>query len=249
MIHFGDLPPKNADETYRHFFHDAEQVVAVSEDIKKNYDKQFGLNCRVIYPLAPFSSCKEDKDLLRERYHIPIDSKVICMVGSLKDMKNPDTILEAVAGLSSHHSLHIVYAGGGGLMDELKEKAKSLNICQQVTFLGNVPKDKVNEVYKLADYYLIASDFEGTSVSLLEAMFNRKAIVTSRAPGIVNTIQEDEECLMYDTRDSDKLRQCLVRFLEHDELCERLSEKAYMRFMKDYNYDNVISAYIEILNK
>ena len=31
-------------------------------------------------------------------------------------------------------------------------------------------------------------------------MFNRKAIITSRVPGIVNTITENKECLMYDVK-------------------------------------------------
>ena len=55
VIHYGDVTPSKDIETYKRFFRDAEIVIAVSEDIKKNYDSKYGINCKVIYPLVPFS--------------------------------------------------------------------------------------------------------------------------------------------------------------------------------------------------
>ena len=42
----------------------------------------------------------------------------------------------------------------------------------------------IPDYYKTADFYIISSDYEGTSLSLLEAMFNKLAIIASDAPGI-----------------------------------------------------------------
>lgn len=252
VIHYGELPPKGQEEVYRRFFNNAEVVVAVSEDIKRNYDAKYGINCKVIYPLVPFSIAKLSKEDLKRKFQIPIKSNVICMVGSLKGMKNPDTIIEAIKLFTEeekkNYSPYIVFAGDGVSMDSLKQKVIECGLENCVTFLGNVPKEKVNEVYKLSDYYLIASDFEGTSISLLEAMFNRKAIITSRVPGIVNTITEGKECLMYDVKNATQLRQCLLSYLQHPELANKLSSKAYDRYLHDYNYDNVVAEYTKIFN-
>ena len=252
VIHYGDVTPSKSDEFYKKFFHGAETVVAVSEDIKKNYDSKYGINCKVIYPLVPFAEAKPSKESLREKYNIPQDANTICMVGSIKGMKNPNTIIEALHSFSNEeiekYKPHVVFAGGGTDLEKLKVKTAKYNLSKYITFLGNVPKEYVNEIYKLSDYYMIASDFEGTSVSLLEAMFNKIPIITSRVPGIVNTIKENSECLMFTVKSQLELKNCLIKYFENPNIAKEVSEKAFEHFLKSYNYDNVVKEYIKILN-
>lgn len=252
VIHYGDVTPSKNDEIYYNFFHGAQKVIAVSEDIKKNYDKKYKISCQVIYPLVPFYKAIVSKEDLRKQYFIPSDRKVICMIGSLKNMKNPDTILKALRLLSKdeieHCNPHIVYAGGGILMDELKKMAKEFGLEQRVTFLGNVPKEKVNEIFKLSDYYLIASDFEGTSISLLEAMFNALPIIASRAPGITQTIQETKECIMYTTKNELELKECLLYYINHEEQANNKKEAAYQHYLSQYKYDSVVEEYSKLFS-
>ncbi|WP_229510482.1 glycosyltransferase family 4 protein [Phocaeicola vulgatus] len=251
VIHYGDLPPESDYKTYSEFFLNASAVVAVSNDIKRNYDKKFGIDCQVIFPLVPFNEATSSKKDLRVEYNIPSNANVVCMVGTLKGMKNPDTIIEALHSFSEEelkqYAPHIVYAGGGPSMESLKTKVAAYGLSDYVTFLGNVPKEKVNQVYKLADIYLIASDFEGTSVSLLEAMFNNMPIIASRVPGIVNTVLE-EECLMFSVKDAIQLKDCLLKYIQHPELAKNLSSKAFNHYMNEYNYEDVVKAYQSILN-
>lgn len=252
VIHHGGIPPRGNLQTYLDFFHNAECVVAVSEDIKKNYDAEFGINCRVIYPLVPFIEAEKSKSELRQQFGIESSRNVICMIGTIKPMKNPDTIIETLSLFTKDeiqkYNPHILYAGGGPSLETLKQLVKNKSLEDRVTFLGNVPKDRVNEVLKVSDYYLIASDFEGTSVSLLEAMFNHKPIISSRAPGIVNTISEGTECRMFTTKDAEALKQCFIFYIEDENKARNLSEEAYQHYLRDYNYEDVIRAYSEIFS-
>lgn len=253
VIHFGDVTPNQNDDIYRRFFNEAETVVAVSDDIKKNYDIKYGLDCKIIYPLVPFRESNVAKEDLRKKYDIPQNANAVCMVGSLKGMKNPNTIIDAIHSFSKEefdrYNPHVIFAGDGVEMESLKNKVANYNLTKHVTFLGNVPKDTVNEIYKLSDYYLIASDFEGTSVSLLEAMFNKKPIIASRVPGIVNTINEHSECLMFSVKNVKELKDCLLRYFDNPELVQQITKKAGRHFLSTYNYDNVVKAYINILDK
>ena len=252
VIHYGDVTPNIHEKSYEYFFKDAEAVIAVSEDIKKNYDKKYGLNCKVIYPLVPFALSPLSKKELRIKYHLPIEARIICMVGSVKGMKNPDTILRTIHLFTERerqdYHFHVVFAGSGSLIDKLKKMSVDYGIENCVTFLGNIPKDEVRDIYKLSDFYLIASDFEGTSVSLLEAMFNRMPIIASRVPGITNTIKEDDECLMFSVQNAEELKQCILSYILYPELADRLSLNAYEHYVREYNYANVISSYSEILS-
>jgi len=61
-------------------------------------------------------------------------------------------------------------AGDGAEKDPLERKVKNLNINSSVTFLGRVPHEQMPNLLSQADIYVSTSLYDGTSVSLLEAM-------------------------------------------------------------------------------
>jgi len=61
-------------------------------------------------------------------------------------------------------------AGDGSDREDLEKEANSLNLGSSVQFLGRLPHEKMAELLSQADIYVSTSLFDGTSVSLLEAM-------------------------------------------------------------------------------
>lgn len=251
VIHFGKKPPIRRIGVYRDFFSSAQHVIAVSDDIKRNFDNQYGISCEVIPPLVPFEEAKGDKIMFRKKYNLPKEATIICMVGSIKAMKNPDTLLDAIKMFETDARLkfnpHIIYAGTGEMVASLKQRIAQYGIIDRVHFLGFVPKENINEIMALSDIYVIASDFEGTSVSLLEAMYNGKLIIASNAPGIKDTITPNE-CLMFPIKDAKALKVAIVSILNDENLRMQLSTNAKHRYFELYNYDNVVENYLKILN-
>lgn len=252
VIHYGKKPETNHKYVYRNFFKSAKKVVSVSYDIKNNYDKLFNIDSTVIFPLVPFEHCTITKKDLRLKYNIPINRTVICMIGSIKDMKNPDTILKCLQKFHlselQQFNPHVVYAGDGNMVSMLKNFANTYHLENRVTFLGVVPKEHINEIYKLSDIYLIASDFEGTSVSLLEAMFNKIPIIASRVPGIIHTITEGIECLMFQVHNHNELKKCVLDLMNSPDLAYKIAAQAYNHYKYDYNYDCILEKYTKLLS-
>lgn len=252
IIHLGQKPFLDSQSSYiRRFLKKARTVIAVSSDIKQNYDFAFGVDCDVIYPLVPFDICDLKKDDLRSKYHIPQDSFVVCMVGTVKNMKNPDTIIKAISLMSvserSGIKPFVVFAGGGDMILELKEMAAKLRVKDDILFLGNIPKEQVNEIYHMSDIYLIASDYEGTSVSLLEALFNSKPVIASKAAGIIDMVEDGSDCVMFKTHDANELRDKVLFLANNPMYRYRLANNAKQTYLKKYDYQNVIAQYEEKL--
>ena len=132
------------------------------------------------------------------------------------------------------------------MVQALKEKAKEYGIEERVHFLGFVPKEEVNRIFKMSDAYIIASDFEGISVSLLEAMFNRKPIIASDAPGINDMITDGESGLLFKTGNASEVKEHLITYFTRPELEERLSNGAYKVFDSKYSYEKMIDNYERI---
>lgn len=252
IIHYGDTTPKGSYKTYKRFFDNAKKVIAVSDDIKKNYDSKYNINCEVLYPLVPFEKNTTEKATLRKEYNIPANAHLITMVGSIKGMKNPDTLIEALSLFTKEeikrHNIHIAYAGKGNMVETLKKKAIENGLSENVHFLGFVPKEEVNKVFKMSDNYVIASDFEGTSVSLLEAMFNHTPIIASNAPGIKDMVKHQHSALLFETRNATDLNKCIKELMRNPELGKELGNNAYKDFISKYNYNDMLNAYIKIFN-
>ena len=61
-------------------------------------------------------------------------------------------------------------AGDGSEREKLTREAKSLDISSYIEFLGRIPHEKMADLLAQADIYVSTSLYDGTSVSLLEAM-------------------------------------------------------------------------------
>ena len=251
VIHYGKDVPSDHFNIYKKFFQSAYTVVAVSNDIKKNYDVKFGLNCKVIYPLVPFKVSLESSARYRELYDIPQDARVISMVGSLKQMKNPQKILEALSLFTVEerniYQPFIVYAGEGPMMLELKQIVKENDLSEYVRFLGIVPNDKIGEIMTMSDLYLIASDFEGTSVSLLEAMYNSRPIIASDVPGLKDMITDGVNGLLYDVKSAKELKMRLIEMLSDMNKARKLGIAAKASYEDKYSYEKMLNDYKSIL--
>lgn len=245
IIHLGQKPSINSKSNYiRDFLKGAKDVIAVSNDIKENYDAIFNIKCKIIYPVVPFEICNTPKNSLRSAYSIPEQAFVICMVGSIKKMKNPDTIIKAVAHMNSEHineiEPYLVFAGDGDMLSDMKRLSYDVGIGNRVLFLGNIPKENVNRIYHMSDVYLISSDYEGTSVSLLEAMYNSMPIISARSRGLRDMLTDGYDCLMFELHNENDLMRCIIKLYEHRELSIQLGINAKASYNKHYNYDNVL---------
>lgn len=252
VIHHGGVVPKGHFRAYRFFFQAMKKVIAVSDEIKRNYDGAYGIKCEVIYPLVPFRKPTDDKSFFRKQFGIPEDANVVTMVGSLKPLKNPQTLLEAIARMDTGERAlfrpFAVFAGGGPMMKDLKKQAEELGIDDFVKFLGIVPKENVADVLVMSDIYLIASDSEGTSVSLLEAMYNEVPIISADAPGLSDMLHDKEDCLMFGVRDSGQLKNCMMNILSNPSEATRRVGNAKSLYCKKYDYQNMIKSYLRILS-
>lgn len=251
IIHHGKVPDNENIEIYRKFFNDAKANIAVSEDIKRNYDAKYGIDCKVIPPLVPFEKSTRTRAELLSRYNLPAEGTLIGMVGTIKKMKNPDTLLKAIGIMTEEERKRYnpvaVFAGTGDEVENLKKLAIELGIADRTRFVGFVPKEEVKDLMACLDYYVIASDYEGTSVSLLEAMYNRKPILASKVTGIKDTVSENE-ALFFEVRNPEQLKKQLITFFENQSLREELSENAFKRYSRQYDYEVMIAQYLEVIS-
>jgi 1,2-diacylglycerol 3-alpha-glucosyltransferase len=99
----------------------------------------------------------------------PADFRIVC-VGRLTPEKRPRDVLQAFAGLGDDTSRQLVMVGGGPLLGECRELARSLGIDRRVVFTGLQPPPVVAALLQASDVFVIASQgFDNQPMVVLEA--------------------------------------------------------------------------------
>lgn len=151
----------------------------------------------------------------------------IVAVGRLSAQKNHKLLLEAFAGFAGKHEAYVLEIyGKGELEEELKRLTKSLGIADRVRFQGFC--DNVQEKIRTASMYVLSSDYEGISNSMLEAMALGMPVIATDCPigGSRMYIQDGVNGFLVPVGDARALSAAMDRLAGDSKLGRRLGAEA-----------------------
>jgi glycosyltransferase involved in cell wall biosynthesis len=229
--------------------HLAHVVIAVSQTVKHDVVRQFGLpldRVRVV-PLAPGAGfCPLDDPAalgaVRDKYRLP--SRFILNVGTLEPGKNQATLLRAFRRLKEQGVEHgLVIAGQRGWMYErLYRLVDELGLRGRVHFTGYLPEKDLAAIYNLADVFVFPSLYEGFGLPPLEAMACGLPVVASDAPAPVEVL--DGAALLVSPRDVEGLAEAVGRILRDRHLRYRLRKRGLER-AADFSWERTARETVE----
>lgn len=92
-------------------------------------------------------------------------------------------VIRAMALLKDIPGITLTSAGDGEELELCRKEAEKLGVVDRVTFLGRVPRQEVEELYKTHDAFVFPSFREPTGNVLFEAMRWGLPIITAKAGG------------------------------------------------------------------
>ena len=134
----------------------------------KEYDKGNVYLLNNAINLDKFKYDEGIRERKRKELNIPEDTLVIGHVGRFVEQKNHRFLIDIFNEVHKENSNSLLLlAGQGPLMDEMKEKVKTLDLEENVRFLGQ--RNDINELYQAFDVFLFPSLYEGLGMVLIEA--------------------------------------------------------------------------------
>jgi glycosyltransferase involved in cell wall biosynthesis len=250
IIHGGGMYEWKNKTVHRLFFKNANAIVAVSDIIQKEYERRSDRKINFIPPLIPFLKTELAKSELYKKYGFNANDIIILYLGSIKKVKGCSTLFEAFSNLGKEYikenNLKLIYIGDGILRNELEDKIVEKNLSQHIKFFGYISHEKVPELYKLADIYVIPSLFEGMPISLLEAMFNGLPIIGTNVNGINNLIIHKKNGLLFEKENIDDLKNKIRELINDKNLANKLGRSAKNDYSKGYLFQDMISNHIKL---
>lgn len=154
--------------------------------------------------------------------------KTVVSVGRLDNVqKRYDVMLDAFKLFLVKHPEYVLKLYGDGFDKEcIDEWIKERGIVENVRFMG-ITTQPMQDI-ATDGMFLITSDFEGISNSLLEAMaVGLPCVSTDHSPGGARLlIQNGENGLLAPVRDAKALSEAMCRFAEDEKLAEMCGENA-----------------------
>jgi glycosyltransferase involved in cell wall biosynthesis len=116
-------------------------------------------------------------------------------------------------------------AGDGPEREALEREAKNLNIGDFVQFLGRIPHDAMLNLLSQTDIYVSTSLYDGTSVSLLEALGSGAFPVVTDIPSNREWISDGENGFLVPTDEERVLAIRIIEAIQNRPLAEKASQK------------------------
>jgi len=113
-------------------------------------------------------------------------------VGRLSVTKRFEILIDAVEILhKAGRNLHLTIAGGGAMLDGLKQIVSQKNLTDIIDVKGRIESDLMPDLYRQNDIFVSASMQEGMSNAMLEAMASGLPIITTRCEGVDELIADN----------------------------------------------------------
>jgi glycosyltransferase involved in cell wall biosynthesis len=186
---------------------------------------------KVVYlgvPLEEFSRSRSEDEIRAARAELGMapGDVAIGTVTRLHDSKGNSFLVDAARlVLNERPGARFFIVGEGPLREPLEQQARALNLGDRFVFAG-FAKD-VPRVVSAFDISVFPSLWEGTPLTVFEALAMGKAIVATDADGLVDVLTNERDALIVPRRDARALADGLIRAIDEPHTRDRLRAASF----------------------
>jgi len=189
-----------------------------------------------------------DKPRLRSELGIPKDALVFLYVGRLTVPKNLFQLVDAFGEVKNRLSRSLLLMAGNGELEKPLSRYIAERKIPDVRLLGFVPHEELPGIYGCADFFIMASKYEGQPVALLEAMASGLPPIVSGIPVMEQMVNESGAGLVVDFSDPIEAAKQITGYMSGS----KASEDRYR--VRDYVERTMSSSacaerYLELINQ
>jgi glycosyltransferase involved in cell wall biosynthesis len=187
---------------------------------------------KVVYlgvPLEEFSRERSPDEIRRAREELGIAPGDFALGTDtrLHDSKGNSYLVDAARlVLNARPNAKFFVVGEGPLRQPLEEQARSLGLADRFVFAGfarDIPR-----VVSAFDLSVFPSLWEGTPLTVFEALAMGKPIVATDADGLMDVLTHDHDALIVPRRDAASLASAIVRMIDEPATRARLGATAHL---------------------
>ncbi len=139
------------------------------------------------------------------------DEKVVIHVSNFRKVKRVGDVIDTFYRINKEVSSKLLLVGDGPEMSRVQEQVRTLNMEEDVLFLGK--RDNLSELYNISDLKLLLSEKEAFGLVLLEAMACGVPGIGTNVGGIPEIIEPGRNGYLVELGDTGKAAEYAVDLL------------------------------------
>lgn len=213
-----------------------DKYIAVSKDIQNEMiqrgikeEKVLHMTCPVKY-IEPY---KRDYSLNNVKpLKIGYAGRIECLQKRLDCLGQ---ILKELERLHTNYQIEI--AGDGSYLQQLREEVGDLGLTEKVKLMGEIKRTEIAEFWARQDICINLSDFEGRSISVMEAMANGAVPIVTATSGVREDIEDGFNGYIVPVGDYLSMAEAIDYLSKHRELLKLFGNRAHDVIARKGNMD------------
>ena len=179
----------------------------------------------------------------------PEDSIVVGGVARFEPIKDPMNLVEAFIdavrrGGAESNRLRLLYVGDGALRSAALERLDAAGLADRALLPGS--RDDIPALLACMDMFVLASQREGISNTLLEAMASGLPTIATATGGNLELVADRETGMLVPVGDSRALADAILHYLDDPEMRLAHARQARRRAENLFSLDNMVTRYAEL---
>lgn len=251
-LHGTDITVVGKDKSYEPVvsfaMNQCEGITAVSESLKKDTYQNFRMRKEIeVIPnfvdIQRFS--RQNKDHFR-RMLAPNQEKILIHTSNFRKVKRSEEVIQIFSEIQKEIPCKLLMVGDGPERQGAEELCRKLGTCEDVRFLGN--QNAVEEIYSIADVFLMPSESESFGLAALEAMSCAVPVVSSNAGGLPEVVKENYNGFVCEVGDVKKMSEKTIFLLKNAEIWRQFSQNARLT-AEQYAIHHILPKYEALYEK
>lgn len=222
--------------------------LCISSRIMNNLKSLYGININKLQHRVPFV---ENLDSFERTYQIcrkvPLAIGYPCRL--VYNQKRADLIPKLIENMENKHINYMLnIAGNGPCEKELKGYVDTRKLNNKVKFYGRLTKKDLIDFLKKQDIYLNFSEYEGTSLTMLEAMACGCVPVVTNVSGVNDFIVSGQNGLISDVGNIDDIADNIAFLEQNRKKIEEYGKKCPKIVQSNCNIDNYMDYVADLIS-
>ena len=217
---------------------DTDFIFCVSQKIRDTFLNHYGVSAdKLIYKESPVRIPEGEKQYRIDRNQ-PIRLGYAARIS--KYQKRADLLVDLIHLLDERKvNYYMEIAGTGSYYEQFRERIRLSN--GNIILLGQVAREQMQDFWNRQDVFISVSDFEGTSISMLEAMAAGVVPVVTRVSGVDEFVEDGVNGYSSQPGDISKLVDAIVFLEQNRDLISSYGVRCRDIVRKKCNEDEYIS--------
>jgi glycosyltransferase involved in cell wall biosynthesis len=234
----------------KHWWNNVQHIIACSDFLRSILVDRYGVPGRKVQRIhnahhgAKPEEMTETQAEAQQKFGLAPGKRYVLTICRLMGWKRVDGILRALARLK-RDDVVLLIAGDGEMEQEWKRLANELGLGERANFLGNVPHKLIPRLIRAADVFVLNSEYEGLSHTLIEVQTLGTPIIATGVCGNPEVVAHEHNGLLVQPGDDAALAASISRLLDNPQLSHQYASQGLAdskRFVREETFEQVEAA-------